>query len=431
MESHEPELTDGELQLGQRYWTTVWRAGKNENVRGDRARILTAAWEELRGVLGPARARWVARRLTPAVDDRPQAPDENAPAPTLAEVPQRGKGWTRPATASTLPGPVRRPRFPARRERERDPRRRAHRLDRLLRGGAGPDPEHAPKPGEGKPLDPALDWLVDFDEAKAIGLAIEVELGGEQHPAYNTSRTPLLSRVVVVGVSASLDGEASSERLDQLLVGQQHTRGVAFLAQDTPTNNTAAGGGAWSAAPDVDEVLLNADDVPPDLELANANVVAKALGLSPARLAKVPGADELEQADARALQLASWPATGDFFVDQLLEEDTRLERALTFGQREELRRHFTDHVRARGPLPMLRVGKQPYGLLPASSFADWQPGGEGESAYLVGVRRTARRTFGCSGRQGSRTCLESARGTSRSEDPLDLPRGPSATSSAR
>ncbi len=222
-------------------------------------------------------------------------------------------------------------------------------------------------------------------------------------------------------MSASLDAEASSERLDQLLVGQQHTRGVAFLAQDSPTNNTAAGGGAWAAPPDVDELLLNADDLPPDLELANANVVAKAFGLSPARLAKVPGADELEQADARALQLALWPATGDFFVDQLLEEDTRLEKALDFPQREELRRHFTDHVRARGPLSVLRVGKQPYGLLPATSFADWQPGGEGERAILAGVhaRLADLRPFWEAGlpyvpRVGAWD--ESL------EDPLDLPR---------
>ncbi len=183
VESHEPELTDGELQLGRRYWTTVWRAGKNENDRGDRARILTAAWEELRSVLGPARARWVARRLTPADDDRPDAPDEDAPAPTLPEVPQRGKGWTRPATASTLPD-----RFVVRAFQRDDSGNeilvgKHTGLTVLDSVQVGPDPEHAPKPGEGKPLDPALNWLVDFDEAKAIGLAVEVELGGEQYPA--------------------------------------------------------------------------------------------------------------------------------------------------------------------------------------------------------------------------------------------------------
>ena len=139
------------------------------------------------------------------------------------------------------------------------------------------------------------------------------------------------------------------------------------MAQDSPTNNTAAGGGAWAAPPDVDELLLNADDLPPNLESPQMRMWSRRHSASrrPA-LAKVPGADSFEQADARALQLGLWPATGDFFVEQLLEEDTRLEKALDFPQREELRRHFTDHVRARGPLPVLRVGKQPYGLLPAS-----------------------------------------------------------------
>ena len=37
------------------------------------------------------------------------------------------------------------------------------------------------------------------------------------------------------------------------------------------------------------------------------------------------------------------------------------------------RSHFIDYVRAGGPLPALRIGRQPYGILPVSSLAHWQP----------------------------------------------------------
>src|SRR5262249_30598574 len=38
-----------------------------------------------------------------------------------------------------------------------------------------------------------------------------------------------------------------------------------------------------------------------------------------------------------------------------------------------IRRHFIDHVRACGPLPALRVGDQPYGVLPVLALDAWQP----------------------------------------------------------
>src|SRR5713226_8570740 len=37
------------------------------------------------------------------------------------------------------------------------------------------------------------------------------------------------------------------------------------------------------------------------------------------------------------------------------------------------RQHFIDHVRANGPLPAVRVGKQPYGILPVTSLSAWKP----------------------------------------------------------
>ena len=40
----------------------------------------------------------------------------------------------------------------------------------------------------------------------------------------------------------------------------------------------------------------------------------------------------------------------------------------------DIRRHAVQMVRGRGPLPPLRIGRQPYGVLPVTSLRSWQPG---------------------------------------------------------
>lgn len=54
---------------------------------------------------------------------------------------------------------------------------------------------------------------------------------------------------------------------------------------------------------------------------------------------------------------------------------------------EGARRHFTDWVRAEGPLPALRVGTQPYGVLPVTAVERWRPrAGEPHAAFVTLLR---------------------------------------------
>ncbi len=67
------------------------------------------------------------------------------------------------------------------------------------------------------------------------------------------------------------------------------------------------------------------------------------------------------------MQIALWPATLGYMMDTLL--------APVFSERPiaATRQFFTRYVSGRGPLPALRIGDQPYGILPAVAFArlDW------------------------------------------------------------
>ncbi|WRZ87934.1 hypothetical protein OHB54_01930 [Streptomyces sp. NBC_01007] len=380
LESHDPELTDGELQQGRRYWTTVWRAGRGENDAQDHARLKLGAWEQLSGALGPARARWVARVLAPPLDNRPEQPladDAPAPTPELNAGALRGRGWSRPATASTLPDFFVALAFQGDRPVGRATGRAVPDVIQV-----GPDPDAAPAPGP-MPIDPSLRWLVDFEAAEQNGMAVTVPLTG---PGFDPERRPLLTRVLVLGVSASLDARESGGRMAKLLSDHAADGEAAFVAQGTPTNNTEGARRSWGAAPDVEDLLRAASgQVSATEPRANGAVLATALGLPTAAVAPMPGAAEPEQADSRALQLALWSATGDFFIDHLMESQSMNQNLDV--DRQWLRSHYADHVRARGPLPVLRLGKQPYGLLPVTSTARWRPDPDAEPSGLDGLHR--------------------------------------------
>ena len=101
-----------------------------------------------------------------------------------------------------------------------------------------------------------------------------------------------------------------------------------------------------------------------------AGAVALALGL-PAGTAvdRALGADDPEPELSRAANQALWPATWDAWVSDPMRWADDGSPLLSAGDVDFLRTWFTDHVRAEGPLPTLRVGPHPYGLLPVSTFA--------------------------------------------------------------
>ena len=117
--------------------------------------------------------------------------------------------------------------------------------------------------------------------------------------------------------------------------------------------------------------------------------VALALGLSN-RAAPLFGGlshadDGADVAAARAaMNTVLWPATWQYFLEHMMAP------VLGDGLAARGRRHFIANVRACGPLPVLRVGNQPYGLLPVTPLGTWAPrepagtpGGDGDLAGLV------------------------------------------------
>jgi hypothetical protein len=363
LDSHEPELTEQEKAWGQHYWEQHWRAGNDEEAR-------KRAWRQLADRFDPQRATWVARALKPLnPQDRPAAPvpaDQPLPKPIQFPTPaSRPESWSRAPLARALPD-----RWVA----------IAYSRGVLVASVTGkniPDPLPAgPDPkatvaatAEQLAIDPGMKWMVDFDAAEAIGMGLRIKLTQDIAQAG-------VDVLLVFGVRASLSAVDSAKRIEELLDAHHYTDGLAFLLQGTPSNNTQDAPSGFSSR-DVGQMesylAEQATNVFKAGDGSNGDALTRALGFLPdgtKPLANLLNNTAKEQLDARQMNIALWAGTWGYFLSNMFGRE---ENNLTEDDLNWARAHFINYVRAAGPLPTLRVGKQPYGVLPVTSLDNWSP----------------------------------------------------------
>ena len=131
------------------------------------------------------------------------------------------------------------------------------------------------------------------------------------------------------------------------------------MRQGTPTNNTEAdpSGYTWLEDTSVsyDHFFGSSEEEDSsDWRLKrDGRWLANFLGVDPAVLRDSVNYFAQDQARARAMNLALWPATLGYFMDRMMApvfEDTTIEQTRAF---------FTRFVSGRGPIPALHVGSNP------------------------------------------------------------------------
>lgn len=374
------ELSPTESGAGERYWRAIWRTGPAATP--DTARAEGDAWSALLALVAPpARARFVVEALRPTNPaDRPLSPvPDDQPLPRDPAFPPRGAradGQRPPPLARLLPDRWCAVAYHGGRRTEAWSEPIA---DDVVAGmDWGGDLTRA----DGEPVTtPESRWLVDWDAAVQIGMAFTMRFG---------SPVRRIERLVVFGVRATLDADAAAERLATLLTSHEIGPGTAFVRQGTPTNNTSAERTPWTARADASPPAPGTPLPPAMAPDTNAAGLARALGVDAQRFAGLAHAGETEQADARAMATVLWePSWGTFL--QKLTKGYGLDAALTPDDVDAARTHFVAHVRGRGPIPAIRVGRQPYGILPAFSLDRWRQGGSDPTrAWLPGCLRLAR-----------------------------------------
>ncbi len=365
IDSHEPELTADELTWGQHFWEQTWRAANDE----ERAK---AAWRQLADRFDSPRAAWIAHALKPLnpPDDRPDTPiDPDKPLPRLVRFPSvqtKDESWTRAPQARVLPN-----RWIV--LGYQDGRLVVNVQGALIRDplAMGPDPS-LPDNADAVEIDAGMKWMVDFAEAEAAGMAIRARLSTDQALAG-------LDFLLVLGIKDAPGGTTDwTPQLAELFDAHHYTGGLSFVAQGTPTNNTQDAPSGFSSQDPGHEESYGAERAAPAPQPgdgSNAGALTAALGLANAGpiFVHLSDAASKELLDARHMNTALWQATWGYFLLQMLGVGGNKESPLTDDDIAWARQHFIDYVRANGPLPALRVGKQPYGVLPVTSLNAWQP----------------------------------------------------------
>lgn len=204
-----------------------------------------------------------------------------------------------------------------------------------------------------------LKWLYDFDRAVEVGMAMRIDLNRAQSHGFH--------RVLVIGLRATSNAEQGQADLETLLSNQAHSGlGIALAPQGTPTNNSETGssGQGRFSDPDASFDALKAPAFTPvsaNADKADGQWLAELLGVNPALFQNVEGAGGGDRRAARAMNTALWPATLGYWFESMM--------APAFDEAEigKTRDFFTRHVVAGGACPSLRIGWQPYGVLPATA----------------------------------------------------------------
>ncbi len=374
--STSPGLDPVELASGTAFWAAHEAPPTAEEAAlpGALEHRRRAAWEVLVRSAGRERASFVARSTAPGAPAPPARVDGPATARLLPDswVIVGHRGGQRVLSAFV-------PRPPA--DLQVGPSR-AQGADAF-----DPDDAHLLRPDDG------LRWLSEFDAAEQAGMAATIDLATTEQvlahaePPVATLGVETLTVIGIrePGAGRSVDDEAAS--LADLLMAHAARDRAAFVPQGSPTNQLADRPSAWSSSPDIFEAyerLVGAAAPAPATGVSalrggadNATTLEAALGLPGGLLGGLDAARETEQWWARAMARALFPVTVGEVIGTLVRpakaEDQAFERLLDRldGLVPFAAEHVASFVRGRGPLPVFRVGRQPYGVLPITPLRRW------------------------------------------------------------
>lgn len=312
LDAHDPQASEEELTSVEQFW----QEAKGE-ISGETAE---QAWSYFVARHGGPRANWLARRFPPQTDANGNItiaqPSEVRKEPLMAQL----RGFPPILEIWMARGGV-----PQMVERLAvDPKL----LDLSLPDYESPDDSR---------------WWLSFETAKAAGLAAEIDLG----PAAPDN----IDVLYVIGLG--------DEPPDDLLQAHADAGLLGLIAPGTPTNTIhgeAAADLATGAQIWLD--LLRMDD--PQI---GAVQVSQAMTGAANKLGPMPGGEisvrDLNQTLVRVL----WPVLWSHpFRDVLGLGSSITDVGIWAGE----------NLLPEGPLPAIRIGNLPYGLLPATSLDNWE-----------------------------------------------------------
>jgi hypothetical protein len=403
LNSHETALTEDEYAAGKQFYddlNTLTDATNNDKTK-------RAHWTDMVRKFGAERSAFILRTMLPALSP-PLPPEDFEPSDGIPagqnltliypNIQRRAGTWTRPAEA-ILP------------DRWVVVTRRGN-VRKTFLGKPIPEPlSMTPDPGvsqaqqsalpNGYVVDDKLRWTVDFARAVLVGMALEI-------PLTATEAQQGFDGVMVFGIKSSMSAADGSLAIEKLLDAQHYTRGMAFVRQGSVTNNSKDRPTSVPMKDDAGNVSfdIERDDAPFDRLRAHPTLPTapgshsdggndvdgyrwtKLLGVPGSVVGNIDRAFKEEWVASAAMNRALWPLTYGFFLKFMMEP------VFSEGTIQNAKNYCANWVFPRGPVPTVRIGAVPYGLLPVASLSRWQPRTLGtatdqsvESGLLAPLRR--------------------------------------------
>ncbi|MGW3819771.1 hypothetical protein [Streptomyces sp. NPDC005046] len=338
VDDHERGLTEQEANAAHKF---------RQGITGASRAAVTAAWQQLAADVGPDRAPWVAR----------QDP---------AAVPRRTQGWSRQTVARLLP----------------DRWRVSVRLrDGVASALTSPVPDQVPLTVD--PLNPdpdAIAWVREFRAATAIGLAVAV-------PLAHLDGAPLtgpITGVTAVGGVVRLDAENAQAAFIDLIDAHHDAAGVRLAAPGDPTTSSVVGRAVTARRPEMAAEIIAAERVrgeniserSPHDPRNVGDRLARALGTDRRPWAVLPGNNARRAVDVeenlRHLAIQAFAPV--------------LSELIPSAELRKVLENYRTRLTATGPLPVLLIRDQPYGVIPVMAQLDVQTSDATMSA-VEGARR--------------------------------------------
>lgn len=381
----ERRLSETEIEEGREFLKEYDAAEDHEQKQG--------LWAAFCGLRDPTRAAWIVHCLNSGEARKRNSGDAETPAkaPLLPDcwlVTGRAGGKTFHASGNPIPQDL----------------------------AFSPDLAPEIQPTGDLALDPAVAWMVDFEEALNNGMALEIPLPSAAQDA--------IDELFVVGVRTQgfekdrkpLPPAHGSRLFEKLLEAHNYDWGGGFVPAGTATNNTNSVRTDWAFnKPDLEalrmrelegtEAALSLPDIDDDGDRAlrpieglaastghdtNFDQAMRAFGLDESTvLRRFEHRQGHERAAARAMNRLLWPVTvGEMLSDLLGGPGDR--NVVPPDATEFMEQWFCEELTGGNPLPALRSAATTYGLLPIESFTHRtrkeQSTVEGESREELGER---------------------------------------------
>lgn len=311
--NHDDRPSPLELDAVEAMWDEVGPSGVDglESAAGRRA------WRTLATTVGAERAAWLARTFPPGTA-RPSEVRDDFRAPRVMGLPPKLEVWVGRDGGS----PVRMA------------------TTTVLADEVDLDLQESDRTDQ--------PWWTSFDEAVRVGMAAELDLG--------VAVPDDLDVVYVVGIGAGDPGplvtaQARGGRLGVLTVGAATSTVAGVPAASLGDSDT------WRTV--VPEVATGQAGTS---AMAGALVGAGRVETFPAVVGGAPHAAPVGRALVRAL----WPALWGHSLANVAGEGIVV---------DDLGVWAGDNLAPEGPLPPMRIGDTPYGLLPATSLRRWRAAG--------------------------------------------------------